>query len=72
MADGGLDSVDGSVWPESRWPAPFLLRDEAEGMGSSGAAMDGSAADFAEERVTLDDISSCDEEIARFWMAGSS
>jgi hypothetical protein len=33
VADGGLDSVDGSVRPESRWPAPFrFLFVEAEGI----------------------------------------
>lgn len=57
FADGGLDSVDGSVWPESRWPPTFRFRVGAAGGGGSGAAMDGSAAGFAEERVTLDDIS---------------
>lgn len=56
LADGGLDSVNGSVWPESRWPPTLRFRDEAV-RGGSGAAIVGSAADFAEERVTLGDIS---------------
>ena len=57
LADGGLDSVDGLVWPESRWPPTLRFRDEAAGGGGSGAAIDCSAAGFAEERVTLGDIS---------------
>lgn len=56
FADGGLDSVDRSVCPESRWPPTLRFRDEAV-RGGSGAAIEGSAADFAEERVTLGDIS---------------
>lgn len=41
------------------------FRDEAAGGGRSGAAMVGSAAAFAEERVTLDDISRRYYEAAR-------
>lgn len=57
LTEGGLDSLEGSVWPESRWPATLRFRDETVVGGGSGAAMGGSAAAFAEERVTLEDIS---------------